>query len=74
MAHTFFSYSFTYCSLAQLLALDLASNCEIIIQQVISPSFSFDHHDFNLRQRSPSKKSSNLIRLRPPIAVYVSSK
>jgi hypothetical protein len=84
--------SFTYVdpcamySLAQLLALDLASNCEVVIEQVLSPKFANDH----LRDRASSidldqeefwlgtenvshkKNPSNLIRLRPPIAVYVS--
>lgn len=78
---TYFHYS-----LAQLLALDLASNCEIVIEQVLSPKFANDH----LRERASSidldqeefwlgtdnvshrKNPSNLIRLRPPIAVYVS--
>ena len=78
-------------SLAQLLALDLASNCEISIEQVSSPKFDNDGlGNSNLRERSSStdldqeefwlgrdnisnhRNPSNLIRLRPPIAVYVS--
>ncbi|KAL3803811.1 hypothetical protein HJC23_003973, partial [Cyclotella cryptica] len=72
-------------SLAQLLALDLASNCEIVIEQTLSPKFVDDH----LRERTLSidldqeefwlgsnnfnhrtKSSTNLIHIRPPIAVY----
>jgi hypothetical protein len=74
-------------SLAQLLALDLASNCEIVIEQTLSPKFVDDH----LRERTSStdldqeefwlgsnnfthrkNSSTNLIHIRPPIAVYVS--
>ena len=74
-----------------MLALDLASNCEITIEQVSSPTFDNDGlGNNNLRERSSStdldqeefwlgrdnisnhRNRSNLIRLRPPIAVYVS--
>lgn len=66
--------------------MDLASNCEIVIEQILSPKFENDH----LRERSSSidldqeefwlgrenvsqrKNPSNFIRIRPPIAVYVS--